>query len=72
MRVESIPSEQYTGALESVSGQSRVAGVILRCKSVSIMVIEAYLWSGEELSDRNIELLQGITEMVQVSCDSGR
>ena len=44
-------------------GQSRVAGVVLRCKSASILIVEVYLWAGEGLSPRNLDLLQSVAVM---------
>ena len=50
-------------SLASVAGRSRVVGVVLRCKIISVFVVEVYLWIGEGLSPRNIDLLQSVAEM---------
>ena len=67
MTVSRVPDEWYAGKLAGDEGRARVVAVILRCRKVSVLVIEAYLYSGEGLGQPNLDLLQAIVGMVRCS-----
>ena len=51
--------------------ESRIVGIVIRTKGVSILVFEVYLWTGEGLAQRNIKLLQQVAEAITVMGASG-
>ena len=67
MDVSGAPEEWYAGVLAGDEGKARVVAMILRCKKVSILVVEVYLYSGEGLGQPNLDLLQAIVGMVRCS-----
>ena len=50
-----------------LGGRARVCGCVVRCKSVSIVLVEVYLCTGEGLSERNVAIIQWVVELVKAS-----
>ena len=67
MHVSRVPEEWYAGRLAGQEGRARVVAVILRCKKVSVLLVEVYLYSGEGLGQPNLDLLQAIVGLVRCS-----
>ena len=67
MDVSRVPEDWFTGKLAGGEGKARVVAVVLRCRNVSVLVIEIYLYSGEGLGQPNLDLLQAVVELVKRS-----
>ena len=67
MDVTRVPEDWYAGKLAGEVGKSRVIAVILRCRKISILLIELYLYSGEGLGQVNLDLIQAVVGMVRCS-----
>ena len=71
LAVEPLPGESLSLLLPSIFLRSRILPMMLRCRSVTYLLLEVYLITGLGLSGANWEILEAISVLIRFSDVSG-